>query len=53
MPGTLFGTPYDAESWQDNLIEAYSGSHDFIGGYMSELYDDQGNATRGMSKLNL
>jgi len=49
MPGTLFGIPYDAGSWQDNLIEAYSGSHDFIGGYMSGLYDEQGNATRGLT----
>ena len=45
--GTLFGTPYKAGSWQDKLIEAFSGTHDFIGGQISGLYDEQGNATRG------
>ena len=49
MPGTLFGIRYDAGSWKDILIEAYSGSHDFIGGYMSGLYDEQGNARRDRS----
>lgn len=45
--GTLFGTPYAAGSWQDKLIEAFSGTHDMIGGQFSSLYDEQGNATRG------
>ena len=47
--GTLFGVPYQAGSWQDKLIEAFSGTHDMIGGKLSGLYDKQGNATRGMS----
>ena len=29
--GTLFGSPYAAGSWQDNLLEAYAGPHDFLG----------------------
>lgn len=45
--GTLFGVPYAAGSWQDKLIESFAGSHDFIGGKVSGLYDGQGNATRG------
>lgn len=48
--GTLFGTPYAAGSWQDKLIEAFSGTHDFVGGKLSGLYDEQGNATRGRSE---
>ena len=50
MKGTLFGVPYEAGSWQDKLIEAFSGSHDMIGGKISGLYDDQGNINRGMSE---
>ena len=49
--GTLFGVEYEAGSWQDRLIEAFSGTHDMIGGKSSGLYDEQGNAKRGMSKL--
>ena len=45
--GTLFGVPYSPGSWQDNLIEAFAGTHDMIGGQLSGLYDAQGNATRG------
>jgi filamentous hemagglutinin len=47
--GTLFGVPYTAGSWQDKLIEAFAGTHDFIGGTLSGLYDGQGNARRGRS----
>jgi filamentous hemagglutinin len=47
--GTLFGTPYTAGSWQDKLIEAFSGTHDMVGGQLSNLYDAQGNIKRGMS----
>ena len=36
-------------SWQDKLIEAFSGTHDMIGGKASGLYDEQGNIKRGMS----
>ena len=35
MKGTLFGEPYAAGSWQDNLIEAFGGTHDVIGGQVS------------------
>ena len=36
-------------SWQDKLIESFGGSHDFIGGTRTGLYDEQGNITRGRS----
>ncbi len=49
--GTLFGAPYAAGSWQDKLIEAFSGTHDHIGGKLSGLYDEQGNIKRGMSGI--
>ncbi len=49
MKGTLFGFPYEAGSWQDKLIEAFAGPHDYIGGSLSGLYDEQGNARRGMT----
>ncbi len=49
--GTLFGTPYEAGSWRDKLVEAFAGSHDVIGGVWSGLYDKQGNAERGRSDL--
>jgi filamentous hemagglutinin len=47
--GTLFGNPYTAGSLIDRLIEAFAGTHDFIGGNRSGLYDKQGNARRGRS----
>jgi filamentous hemagglutinin len=49
--GTLFGFDYEAGSWQDQMIEAFSGTHDMIGGKLTGLYDEQGNAKRGMSKI--
>ncbi|MFA7349854.1 MAG: hemagglutinin repeat-containing protein [Methylotenera sp.] len=51
--GTLFGKPYEAGSWQDKLIESFGGTHDFIGGQVSGLYDTQGNATRGRSEATI
>jgi len=47
--GTLFGKPYLPGSWQDKLIEAFGGTHDYIGGQVSGLYDEQGNIKRGMT----
>jgi len=47
--GTLFGYEYVAGSWQDKLIEAFGGTHDFVGGQLTGLYDEQGNTKRGMS----
>ena len=47
--GTLFGIPYAPGSWQDKLIEAFSGTHDMIGGKLSGLYDQPGNIKRGMT----
>ena len=33
------------------MIEFFAGPHDYIGGQMSGLYDEQGNAVRGRSPL--
>jgi len=49
--GTLFGKPYLPSSMPDKVIEAFSGTHDFVGGKLSGLYDEQGNATRGRSEI--
>jgi filamentous hemagglutinin len=49
--GTFMGSTYTAGSWQDKLIESFAGTHDFAGGKLSGLYDDQGNATRGRSAI--
>ena len=49
--GTLFGVRYQAGSWQDQLVEAFAGTHDMVGGKLSGLYDEQGNATRDRSYL--
>lgn len=51
VAGTLFGVPYAVGSWQDKLIESFAGSHDYIGGKASGLYDAQGNIKRGMSDI--
>src|SRR5690606_37802698 len=48
--GSIFGIPYTDGSWQDYLVEAFGGSHDYIGGQISGLYDEQGNAKRGMTE---
>lgn len=50
LKGTLFGRPYESGSWQDKLIEAFAGTHDYVGGSLSGLYDEQGNAARGRSE---
>lgn len=47
--GTLFGIPYAPNSWTDKLIEAFSGTHDMIGGSLSGLYDAKGNIRRGLT----
>ncbi len=46
--GTLFGVPYVAGSWQDKLLEAFGGTHDHFA-KATGLYDEKGNARRGMS----
>ena len=48
--GKFFGVDYDAGSWQDQLVEAFSGTHDMIGGELSGLYDVKGNIRRGLSE---
>ncbi len=48
--GNLFGISYEPGSWQDKLVEAFSGSHDMIGGQLSGLYDEEGNATRNRNE---
>jgi len=32
------------------LVEVFGDTHDFLGGLITGLYDDQGNIKRGMSK---
>ena len=44
--GTLFGIPYAAGSWQDKLLEAFAGPHDYMMD-IAGMYDDKGNAVRG------
>ena len=51
IKGSIFGISYKSGSWQDHLVEAFGGSHDFIGGQISGLYDEQGNAKRGMTEV--
>ena len=36
----------------DKWIENWAGPHDYIGGYMTGLYDSQGNARRGQSSFS-
>jgi filamentous hemagglutinin len=49
----LFGMPYEKGGWVDNLLEAFAGPHDLIGGKVSGLYDEQGNIKRGMSETDI
>ncbi|PWF20856.1 hypothetical protein, partial [Corticimicrobacter populi] len=35
LKGTMFGMPYESGSWQDRLIEAFTGTHDYVGGSLS------------------
>jgi len=35
----------------DKVVEAFSGTHDMIGGKLAGLYDGEGNARRGRSGL--
>jgi len=49
LKDTLFGKNYIVGSWQDKLIETFSGTHDLFGGRASGLYDEQGNIKQSMS----
>ncbi|MDF3822754.1 hemagglutinin repeat-containing protein [Leptospira sp. 96542] len=44
--GTLFGFEYSPGGFVDHLMESFAGSHDFLFGSRSGLYDDQGNANQ-------
>ncbi|MCT4706081.1 hemagglutinin repeat-containing protein [Enterobacteriaceae bacterium H16N7] len=35
----------------DNIVESFAGAHDFIGGELPNLYDNEGNTSRGRSPL--
>ena len=48
-PGTLAGIQYPSGGLVDQIIEAYGGTHDFIGGELPGYYDELGNTRRGMS----
>ena len=47
--GELIGKPYASGSLQDKVIELFAGPHDYIGGWLTGLYDEQGNIKRDMS----
>jgi filamentous hemagglutinin len=49
IKGSIFGIEYAAGSWLDQLVEAFGGPHDFIGGQVTGLYDEQGNLRRDMT----
>lgn len=44
--GTLFGRPYPPGGWEDKLVTAFAGTHDYIGGRVTGLYDEQGNINK-------
>jgi len=46
---TFRGVPYPEGGVIDRVFKAFAGRHDFIGGTVSGLYDEQGNARRGRS----
>lgn len=48
---TFAGMEYSTGSIFDLVHEAYGGSHDFIGGTLTNLYDESGNAQRGRTSL--
>jgi len=48
----LFGViEYKAGDLIDQVIEAFGGSHDYMGGQAVGSYDDKGNKKRGMSGI--
>lgn len=49
----LFGVSYEKGSWVDQLLEAFAGPHDLIGGKLPGLYDEQGNARRGLTDAEI
>ena len=49
-PGSIFGIPYKPDSWQDTLIEAYAGPHDYLNNLFVRDYDAAtGNIRQGLS----
>ena len=46
VKGEMFGA-YIPGSWKDMLVESFAGSHDYQGGQIWNLYDKQGNTSRG------
>ena len=49
--GTIFGKAYYPGSTADQVVEAFAGSHDYTGGYLPGLYDEQGNKRQNLSSL--
>lgn len=47
-PVSGFGSFYSAGSWQDHLLEAYGGVHDYLN--KPTWYDQSGNIRQGMSR---
>ena len=49
LEGTLGGMPYRPDGILDLVHEGFAGPHDFMGGSISDFYDRDGNARRGLS----
>ena len=46
----MFGIPYKPGSWQDGLIEAYAGPHDYLNSLFARDYNAAtGNIRQGLS----
>lgn len=48
---TLAGIPYQPGGFLDLIHEAFGGTHDFLGGTLSGLYDKQGSTKRGRTSI--
>ena len=49
--GYVFNHPYYSGSTADQVVESFAGSHDYTGGYLPGLYDEQGNKQQDLSQL--
>ena len=48
--GSIFGVPYKPGSWQDGLVEAYAGPHDYLNNMFARDYDiATGDIRQGLS----
>jgi filamentous hemagglutinin len=47
---TFAGYTYPVGGVVDRVFKAFGGTHDFIGGQVPGLYDDDGNTRQGMTE---